>query len=224
EEKAFETVRPFQPLGSQQLPDIDEKVHLPTQAFTEEREYHPVQLFNTYLLIPTDKGFMLIHQQSAHERIIYERLQAAMQGKPIATQRSLFPVTIELASTDAVLLSELLPDLQQMGYTIEPFGKNAFVIQGTPADIESGNEKTVLEKVLEQYKHFSPDLRISKREMLLRSVAWQQAIKPGAALSDREMKRLLADLFDCMQPNITPSGRPTYLEFKKDQLEKMFGR
>ena len=167
---------------------------------------------------------MLVHQQSAHERVIYERLQTAMQGKPIATQRSLFPITIELASADAVLLSELLPDLQQMGYTIEPFGKNSFVIQGTPADIESGNEKTVLEKILEQYKHFSPDLRISKREMLLRSVAWQQAIKPGAALSDREMKRLVTDLFDCMQPNITPSGRPTYLEFKKDQLEKMFGR
>ena len=225
EEKAFETIRPFQPLGMQQLPDhMDEVKDLPAQAFTEEREYHPTQLFNTYLLISTDKGFMLIHQQSAHERIIYERLQAAMQGKPIATQRSLFPITIELASADAVLLNELLPDLQQMGYTIEPFGKNAFVIQGTPADIESGNEKSVLEKVLEQYKHFSPDLRISKREMLLRSVAWQQAIKPGTSLSDREMKRLLADLFDCMQPNITPSGRPTYLEFKKDQLEKMFGR
>jgi DNA mismatch repair protein MutL len=121
-------------------------------------------------------------------------------------------------------LNELLPDLQQMGYTIEPFGKNAFVIQGTPADVDAGNEKLVLEKILEQYKHFNSDLRLSKREMLLRTVAWQQAIKGGAALTEREMQRLIQDLFACQQPNATPSGRPTYLEFKKEQLEKTFGR
>jgi DNA mismatch repair protein MutL len=185
---------------------------------------HLTQVLNTYILVPSVKGFLLIHQQSAHERIIYERLVTALQGKPVATQRSLFPATIELAPADVVLLNELLPDLQQMGYTIEPFGKNAFVIQGTPADVDAGNEKLVLEKILEQYKHFNSDLRLSKREMLLRTVAWQQAIKGGAALTEREMQRLIQDLFACQQPNATPSGRPTYLEFKKEQLEKTFGR
>jgi DNA mismatch repair protein MutL len=182
------------------------------------------QVLNTYILIPSVKGFLLVHQQSAHERIIYERLIVALQGKPVATQRSLFPATIELTPADAVLLNELLSDLQQMGYTIEPFGKNAFVIQGTPADVDAGNEKMVLEKILEQYKHFNSDLKLSKREMLLRTVAWQQAIKAGMALTEREMQRLVQDLFACQQPNATPSGRPTYLEFKKEQLEKMFGR
>ena len=185
---------------------------------------HLTQLFNTYILVPAIKGFLLVHQQSAHERVIYERLIVALQGKPVATQRSLFPATIELTPADAVLLNELLPDLQQMGYSIGPFGKTAFVIQGTPADVDSGNEKLVLEKILEQYKHFNSDLKLSKREMLLRTVAWQQAIKGGVALSDREMQKLIQDLFACRQPNTTPSGRPTYLEFKKEQLEKMFGR
>ncbi len=182
------------------------------------------QLFLSYILLPAEHGFMLIHQQSAHERIIYERLQQSMQGKPIATQRSLFPATIELTPGDAVLLTELLPGLQQMGYTIEPFGKNAFVIQGAPADVVNGNEKMILEKVLEQYKHFNTDLRLSKREMLLRSVAAQQAIKAGIPLTESEMQHLVAELFACAQPNTTPSGRPTYMEFKKDQLDKMFGR
>ncbi|HEU0110314.1 MAG TPA: DNA mismatch repair endonuclease MutL [Flavisolibacter sp.] len=182
------------------------------------------QLFNSYVLAPATKGFLLVHQQSAHERIIYERLIAALQGKPMATQRSLFPSTIDLAPADAVLLSELLPDLQEMGYSIEPFGKTAFVIQGTPADVISGNEKKVLEKILEQYKHFAAELKLSKRELLMRTVAWQQAIKAGTALSEQEMQSLVKDLFQCQQPNFTPSGRPTYLEFKKDQLEKMFGR
>jgi len=182
------------------------------------------QIFHTYVLVPTAHSFLLVHQQLAHERIIYERLTNALMGKPVATQRSLFPATIELTPADAVLLSELLPDLQQMGYTIEPFGKNAFVIQGTPADFETGNEKMILEKILEQHKHFSGELKISKREMLLRTVAWQQAIKTGVCLSEKEMQHLINDLFQCQQPNTSPTGKPTYLEFKKDQLEKMFDR
>ncbi len=187
-------------------------------------DYKPFQLFNTYIVTQAEDGFLLIHQQSAHERIVYERLQKAMLGKPIATQQNLFPATIELTPADAVLLGELLPELQQFGYAIEPFGKQAFVIQGTPADTSSGNEKQALEQLLEQYKHFSSELRFSKREVLLRSVAWQQSIKPGVALGEREMQTLIEDLFNCMQPNSTPSGKPTYLEFKKEQLEKMFGR
>ena len=182
------------------------------------------QLFNTYILLPTAESFLMVHQQLAHERIIYERMTNALQGKPVATQRSLFPSTIELTPADTVLLNELLPDLHQLGYTIEPFGKSAFVIQGTPADFESGNEKMILERILEQYKHFSSEIKLSKREMLLRTVAWQQAIKPGVSLSEKEMQNLISDLFQCQQPNISPAGKPTYLEFKKDQLEKMFGK
>jgi DNA mismatch repair protein MutL len=108
-------------------------------AFTHEEGGKPLQLFGTYILLPKAQSFLLIHQQWAHERVIYERLHTALQGKPVATQRSLFPATIDLAPADAVLLTELLPDLLQMGYSIEPFGKQAFVIQGTPADVPTGN-------------------------------------------------------------------------------------
>ncbi|MEO6070326.1 MAG: DNA mismatch repair endonuclease MutL, partial [Chitinophagaceae bacterium] len=192
--------------------------------FAVAGEGAPTQLFNTYILLPTAESFLLIHQQSAHERIIYERLKKAMEGKPVATQRNLFPATFEVTPADVVLLTELLPDLQLLGYTIEAFGKNTFVIQGTPADMETGNERLVLEKVLEQYKHFSPDLKFSKREMLVRAVAGHQSIKGGVPLTEKEMHGLITDLFNCVQSNTTPSGRPVYLEFKKDGLEKMFGR
>jgi len=182
------------------------------------------QLHNEYILSQTASGFILINQQAAHERIIYERLQEAAKGKPVATQRSMFPVTIELAPADTVLLEELMNDLQQLGYMIEPFGKNTFVVQGTPADVTQGNEKQVIDSLLEQYKHFSNDLRFSKREKLIRSLAWQQSIKAGRQLSEKEMEALVEDLFKCKQPNSSPDGNPTYLEFKKDYLEKMFGK
>jgi DNA mismatch repair protein MutL len=182
------------------------------------------QLFNTYILAPSADQFLLIHQQAAHERIVYEGLKKSLEGKPVATQRSLFPTTIEPAPPDAVLLSELLPDLQHLGYSIEPFGKGSFVIQGTPADVTMGSEKSVLEGLLEGYKHYSSAPQFSKREALLRSVAAQQAVKSNTPLSEREMQALVADLFRCETPNTAPSGKPTYTEFKKEQLDKLFGR
>ncbi|HEX2608354.1 MAG TPA: DNA mismatch repair endonuclease MutL [Flavisolibacter sp.] len=219
--------QPFQSLGRQFLemdasPVIEQlRTELVPPAFYEGKLS---QLHNTYIMVPVASGFYLVHQQSAHERIIYERLIAALQGKPVPAQRSLFPPTIDLTPSDSVVLHELLPDLQFMGYLVEPFGKNSFVIQGTPADIESGNEKQALEKILEQYKHFNSDLKLSRREMLLRTVAAQQAIRAGRMLGEKEMQQLIDDLFRCRQPNSTPTGRPTYLEFKQDQLDKMFGR
>ncbi|MEP6673801.1 MAG: DNA mismatch repair endonuclease MutL [Ferruginibacter sp.] len=183
-----------------------------------------LQLHNSYIVVQNDKGYLLIHQQNAHERILYERFIAALDGKHIATQRSLFPSTIELTPADAVLLNELIPEMQQLGYQLEPFGSHTFVIQGTPADMTAGNEKTAIEKMLEQYKHYSNDLKYSKREKLIRSMAWQQSIKAGTELAQKEMRSLADELFNCNIPNITANGKPTYLEFKKDEMDKMFGR
>lgn len=182
------------------------------------------QLLNTYITVPSKNGFLLIHQQAAHERVVYEQLKAASKDKPVATQRSMFPSTLELTPADTAVMEEIIGDLQYLGYTIEPFGKNAYVIQGTPADVESGNEKHIIDILLEQYKHFSPEVKFSKREKLIRSLARQQSIKTGTRLTEREMRQLVNDLFACEQSNVTPDGNPTYLEFKQDQLERMFGK
>jgi DNA mismatch repair protein MutL len=182
------------------------------------------QLHNQFILAETENGFILISQQAAHERVLYEKLSEAVNGKAIATQRSIFPETFELAPADSVLLEELMNDLHQLGYIVEPFGKDTFIIQGTPADLAQGDEKMVIERLLEQYKHFSTDLKFSKREKLIRSLAKQQAIKPGQQLTEKEMDALVTGLFRCAQSNSAPDGKPTYFEFKLEQLQKMFGR
>jgi DNA mismatch repair protein MutL len=201
----------------------------PLALYTEKKlqlsDESPLQqMHSTYILVQNDAGFLVIHQQNAHERILYERFINAIEGKPIAIQQSLFPQTMELAAADVVVLNELLPDLHYLGYHLEAFGNNTFVIQGTPADVDQGNEKAAIEKMLEQYKHFSNDLKYTKREKLLRSLAWQQSIKAGKALTQKEMKSMVQDLFVCAMPNITPNGKPTYTAFKKYELDRMFGR
>jgi DNA mismatch repair protein MutL len=193
-----------------------------SRLMTEDAEL--TQLLNSYIVTSSKNGFLLIHQQSAHERVLYEQLKAASKDKPVATQRSMFPSTLELTPADAAVMEEIIGDLQYLGYIIDPFGKNTYVIQGTPADVEQGNEKHVIDVLLEQYKHFSPEVKFSKREKLIRSLARQQSIKTGVQLTEKEMRHLVNDLFTCEPPNVTPDGNPTYLEFKQEQLEKMFGK
>lgn len=182
------------------------------------------QLLNTYIIVPSGNGFLLVHQQLAHERVLYEQFQKAGKDTPVATQRSMFPSTLELAPADAAVMEEIMADLQYLGYIVEPFGKSTYVIQGTPADVGTGNEKHSIELLLEQYKHFNPDVTFSRREKLIRSLARQQSVKSGNGLTEKEMRRLVNDLFSCEQPNVSPDGNPVYLEFKQEQLERMFGR
>ena len=183
-----------------------------------------LQVHNAYVVVQNNKGYILVNQQNAHERILYERFANAITGKSIATQQSLFPSTIEFAPADVVIINELLPDLAILGYKLEPFGNNTFVLQGTPADMQHSSEINAIEKLLEQYKHFSSDMKFSKREKLLRSMSLQQSIKTGTSLTQKEMKQLTEDLFLCDTPNATPTGKPTYMSFKKEEMDRMFGR
>lgn len=183
-----------------------------------------VQLHQTYIIATTTDGFLLIHQQLAHERILYEKYSQAAHGRQMPTQKSLFPVLLNVGEADAALLSELLPDLSQIGYQIEKNEAGEFVIQGIPADVLSGNEKNAIELLLEQFKHFSSEVQFSKREKLIRCMARQQAIKAGRTLAGKEMAQLIEELFTCGSPNVSPSGAATYISFSGDYLTRMFGR
>ncbi len=182
------------------------------------------QLLNTYIVASLQNGFMLIHQQHAHERILFEKYAAIVQNRQPVTQQTLFPVTLELSPQDSALLNELLSDLELLGYKIEAFGKGSFIIQGTPADILPGNEKHSVELLLEQFKHFSSELKFSRREALIHCMARQQAIKAGRQLNIKEMETLIEELFNCNTPSVTPNGNVVFVEFNDEQLLKMFGK
>jgi len=182
-----------------------------------------LQVNNTYIIAPTASGFILVNQQLAHERVLYEKYQKATIH-PHATQKSLFPVVMELGVADAVLLEDIIADLAVIGYEIEPFGQNSFIIQGIPADVISGNEKNAIELLLEQFKHFSGDIKFSKREKIIRCMARQSAIKAGQSLTQKEMHSLIDSLMECEIPTLTASGAPTYIDFKESYLDGLFSK
>lgn len=193
------------------------------QDNTEEQKV-PVQVHQQYILSQIKSGFILVDQQAAHERILYERYQRALQETPMPTQQSLFPQTLQLLPADATLVSEMLPDLRTLGYDLEPFGNHTFVLRGTPADMQSGNEQANIEGLLEQFKNYSSELRLPRREQLVRSMARNNAIHAGKALSPKEMQNLIDELFACSMPNISPAGKFTYISFKLTDLARMFER
>jgi DNA mismatch repair protein MutL len=131
---------------------------------------------------------------------------------------------IALSVTDAILLTDFIQDLALIGYEIEPFGQNSFIIQGIPADTISGNEKNTIELLLEQFKHFSGDIKFSKREKIIRCLARQAAIKAGQSLSQKEMHRIIESLFDCTIPQVTASGAPTYIQYNENFLDQLFSK
>jgi DNA mismatch repair protein MutL len=214
--------------------DFFEPGDKPTQTITtkepeqknlafEATENKVFQLHASWIAAETPEGFLLIHQQHAHQRIIYEKLVSLTEEQKMPVQKSLFPVTIELTPGDAILLHELLPEINKLGYLVEPFGNNTFIIQGTPADLpQGGNEKKDVETLLEHFKHSGNQNKLSVRERLAISLSWQQGIKPGRLLTPSEMTNLVTDLFHCEQPGSSPSGKPVFADFSVEYLGKLF--
>ncbi|MCC6837028.1 MAG: DNA mismatch repair endonuclease MutL, partial [Bacteroidia bacterium] len=158
------------------------------------------QLHNKYILSHIKTGFMVIDQQGAHERILYERILENFEKHKAATQQELFPKTIELNAADFALVKELKDDIQAIGFDISEFGKNTFVIHGVPADTIDHDSVALLEGLIENYKQNMIELKSDKRENLARSMAYNMAIKEGKVLSQDEMNNIIDELFACKMP------------------------
>src|SRR5690606_12246755 len=170
------------------------------------------QLHNRYIVSQIHSGFMLIDQQAAHERILFEQFQQQLQHNQGSSQQSLFPQTIELNSADFALVQEILPEIHALGFQLRPFGKTTYIVDGIPADLENINEGQIIEKLLEDFKNLS-DLRLNKRERLAKSLAKNAAIKPGTKLENEGMAELIDKLFACESPNISLSGKPVIITY-----------
>jgi DNA mismatch repair protein MutL len=182
-----------------------------------------VQLHQRFILSTIKSGFMLIDQQAAHERILYERFVQQLANKPGTSQQSLFPETVTLSAADAELVKELLPDIQALGFQIREFGKNAFVVEGVPADISStASEVELLEQLLEGFKNNQAALKLNKRDQLARTLAKNSAIKSGTPLNIEEMTTLIDELFACEMPQVSISGKPIIVTFSLEELLQKF--
>jgi DNA mismatch repair protein MutL len=181
-------------------------------------------LHGTMLAATVKSGLMLVHIRRAQERILYERLLRQWNSQEATSQRVLFPATFELSPQDALLLTEALPDMAQIGFDIAPFGQNAFVVQGVPPGLPAGEEKNIIDEVVEHLKHESPDAVNKRAELLLARVAQRLTQNQSTAIGQPEEQQALIDeLFACGQPEFTPGGKKVFVMMKKEELENMLG-
>ena len=183
-----------------------------------------LQIQNTYIISPTTRGYVLVHQQLAHERILYEQFSRKLHKSSGAAQRLLIPSDLHISPSDGILLEELSDTIQALGYYIEKDQNGRYAVTAVPADMPTGGEGRAIELLLEQFKHFNSEIRFSKKEKVIRCMARQQAVKAGKMLTQSEMARLVTDLFNCDISALTASGdSPTYIEFKEEYLDGLFG-
>jgi DNA mismatch repair protein MutL len=181
-----------------------------------------MQLQNRYIITKVKSGLMVIDQQAAHERILFERYLDRIEQKKGMAQQQLFPHTVKLSAPDTELVNELLGEISLLGFIIEPFGPNTFIINGTPADLPDENIQELLENVLENYKKNQLGLKLDRKSNLARSMARNLAIRPGKVLMTEEMQSLVDDLFACRVPNLSPSGKTITVIIGTDDLDKRF--
>ncbi len=181
------------------------------------------QLHNRLILSPIKSGIMLIDQQAAHERILYERFLEQLETHQGLSQQSLFPQTVTLPPSDFELVKELMSDITALGFQIREFGKNTFIIEGIPAEISLNvNEIGMLEQLIEGFKYDFSELKLQKRDALARSMARNSAIKAGSSLSQEEMNSLIDELFACQKPNLSLSGKPVIVKYSIETLLQKF--
>ncbi len=180
------------------------------------------QIHNRYILTNIKSGLMIINQQRAHERILYERYLNMLNDRKGISQQELFPQSISFSQGDAEIIDEIKDDLQILGFNINKLGKNTFVINGTPADFPEKNISHVLEKIFENYKNNLLNLNLDKKINLARSMASNMSIRSGKVLMKEEMKALVDELFACKVPDVSPGGKPIIQIISVEDLDKGF--
>jgi DNA mismatch repair protein MutL len=186
----------------------------------------PFQIHGIYILSHIKSGFLLIDQHAAHERVLYEEYAAKLTSKKVAIQKVLFPKTFVLSNADTALLNDILPDINALGFDIQPFGGNSFILHGIPAELTEQltaqhDEQKWIETLLEQSKE-SATLKLNLSDVVARSMAKSAAVKRGQKLSTAEMSDLIDRLFACAMPYKSPSGYGCFTTFELGDLLKYF--
>lgn len=198
-----------------------EKLYAPHGQEAEDTS-HMVQIHDQYIVSSVKSGILLVDQQAAHERILFERyLRLFTQQKP-ASQQILYPHTLHLSPQDFELITSILAEIRHIGFEISEFGRNMYIITGVPSGMEDTDIGELIDAMLENFKKNKDDLVQDKKINFARSLSRQQALKPGKKLSEAEMNNLIDELFACDAPEMAPDGRKTFVILPFGELAQRF--
>lgn len=183
------------------------------------------QVHENYIIAQTERGIVIVDQHAAHERLVYEKLKAQMAENGVPAQALLIPEIVELSQGDAALLLEHAEALGRLGLTIEPFGGGAIAVRETPAVLGEINAEALLRDVLDELADLGDSQLVqAKIEAVLSRMACHGSIRSGRQMRADEMNALLRQMESTPHSGQCNHGRPTYVELKLSDIERLFGR
>ena len=182
-----------------------------------------VQVQQRFVLVPVKSGVLLIDQEAARERILYEQYQQELERAVGTSQTLLFPRTVTFSPADFAVLRELTEPLHALGFIFNEFGPSTIAVEAIPAGMPAQDEKELLESLIEQFRTSAGPLKLDQREGLARALARRVAANTAAArLPESELSALADRLFACQTPGYTPDGRKTLVLLDGQQLADFF--
>ncbi len=223
EESALPTQEPlpeFQPTETEPI----ETAHLPFAHLLEELQILG-QVRNTFIVASTRKGLVIIDQHVAHERVLYEQFCEGRGSVPVPRQSLLSPEPLMLDRRSALLLNERLDELNRLGFELEPFGQDTYLVRAVPSALVGRDPIGVLRDIIDELVELSVNRRLPvAREQIWITTACKLAVKAGDPLSLPEMQKLIEDLARTQNPYLCPHGRPITLTLSWSELERRFKR
>lgn len=192
----------------------------------ESRKRHRIigQLFQTYWLIEFEDKLFIIDQHAAHEKVLYERTMASLKKKEYTTQAISPPIVLSLDAKETEMLEKFRPQIEALGYVVEPFGGKEYMISGVPGNLFHLDMKDLFLEMLDDFSNLSgketPDLILEK----VASMSCKAAVKGNTTLSLPEIEALIDELLSLDNPYNCPHGRPTIISMTKYDIEKKFKR
>ncbi|MCA9978736.1 MAG: hypothetical protein KC413_23415, partial [Anaerolineales bacterium] len=182
------------------------------------------QVGAAYIITEGPEGMYLIDQHAAHERILYEQFMAAWARDEVVSQGLMAGTAVHLSPPQATLLEEYLDTLAHIGFQIEPFGPNAFMVRRIPAILAKLDPAQALIAVVEDLERGDAPLQGKIEDKIVLRVCKSAAVKAGQTLSLPEMEAMVRQLEACRSPHTCPHGRPTLIHLSVAQLARQFGR
>ncbi len=218
--------------------DIENAESIESSPFTFENEEVTSSLFNDdeveqatqktyqihkkYIVSPIKSGMIIVDQQRAHQRILYEQFLLNMTVNQASSQKLLFPLDLFYSSTEMKLIEELKPSLETTGFIFEEAKTDHIVISGIPVNITESEVSLVIEQLLSDLQDGIPASSYSQNDTIAKSMAKSLAVKTGSYLTEKEQDNLVNGLFACKDPNISPFQKPTFITMRVEDIDKKF--
>ncbi|WP_282044046.1 DNA mismatch repair endonuclease MutL [Winogradskyella flava] len=180
------------------------------------------QLQQKYIVSTLRSGMLIIDQNRAHQRVLYESFLKHITIKEATSQQLLFPLQLHFTPNESKIITDLKTDLEHTGFVFSDVTEEGITITGVPVGVPESEVSIILEQLISDVESDVPDANFSAADLLAKSMAKSLAIKNGQSLNNTEQEHLLNSLFACKEPNVSPTNRPTFITMTTDDIEKKF--